>query len=70
MVRIEQDKNDIYIDFTHNPGDQGKFIFLVVGKDIFYLDTSIGKLWRTDIMFENLGEEHKEALAKFIGLTK
>lgn len=67
MVRIEQDKNDIYIDFRHNDGDQGKFIFLRCGDNLFYLDTSIGKLWRTDMTLENLGEEHKVALKKFLG---
>lgn len=64
MVNISTDKNDILIDFTHEEGGEGKFIFIKVGDKIFYLNTSIGKMWATDFSMTSLGDYHNNLLKK------
>jgi hypothetical protein len=43
--------------------DGEKFLFMVVGDDVFYIDTSVGKLWHTDkLTCQNLGVGHTEVI--------
>ena len=47
--------------------NNGRFIFIIRGEEVFYLDTSIGKLWKTTLphLLENkacLGEGHRKIL--------
>lgn len=48
------------------PDDQGRFIFIVIGEKIFYLNTAIGEMWETtkEEMHKFLGEGHQRVLGE------
>ena len=46
---------------------KNEFVFIILGDNIFYVDSTIGKMWLTDAKtLENLGEGHKKAVRKHL----